>query len=367
MDLMKQSTAYALLKKKYREFAAPTVRVLVEGSDLGERYHAALSNVSVELTSEYPASGCSFDLLGEYRPPDSDFDSKGALRLLELGAKVEVKLGYIATETVFYGLITGLDYRFDPEEAPVVHVECMDAKCLLMKTQRLEIFREKRIDRAVQALLGEQPVGGYLKGKQVDPVPGEIKMLAAGMETSYDFLVCQARYAGCEFFLLAGKAYFRKRPAAGQPVMTVSPGEALLSAGLSLRGAPLVQKVTVVGIDPQTDREFSGSAQSRGKFGKGAAPSRMLSGTERVYLDAQAESASQAQARAKALLGSIEQGFGTLECRCIGLPELVPGRAVRVKGLSGRMDGSFYVTAVRHAFDETDGYTTTFEARINSL
>lgn len=230
MDLMKQSTAYALLKKKYREFAAPTVRVLVEGSDLGERYHAALSNVSVELTSEYPASGCSFDLLGEYRPPDSDFDSKGALRLLELGAKVEVKLGYIATETVFYGLITGLDYRFDPEEAPVVHVECMDAKCLLMKTQRLEIFREKRIDRAVQALLGEQPVGGYLKGKQVDPVPGEIKMLAAGMETSYDFLVRQARYAGCEFFLLAGKAYFRKRPAAGQPVMTVSPGEALLSA-----------------------------------------------------------------------------------------------------------------------------------------
>lgn len=36
-----------------------------------------------------------------------------------------MKLGYIATETVFYGLITGLDYRFDPEEAPVVHVECM--------------------------------------------------------------------------------------------------------------------------------------------------------------------------------------------------------------------------------------------------
>ena len=136
---MKQSTAYALLKKKYREFAAPTVRILVEGSDLIERYHAALSNVSVELTSEYPASGCSFDLLGEYQPSDSDFDSKGALRLLELGAKVEVKLGYIATETVFYGLITGLDYRFDPEEAPVVHVECMDAKCLLMKTQRLEI------------------------------------------------------------------------------------------------------------------------------------------------------------------------------------------------------------------------------------
>lgn len=254
MDLMKQSTAYALLKKKYREFAAPTVRVLVEGSDLGERYHAALSNVSVELTSEYPASGCSFDLLGEYRPPDSDFDSKGALRLLELGAKVEVKLGYIATETVFYGLITGLDYRFDPEEAPVVHVECMDAKCLLMKTQRLEIFREKRIDRAVQALLGEQPVGGYLKGKQVDPVPGEIKMLAAGMETSYDFLVRQARYAGCEFFLLAGKAYFRKRPAAGQPVMTVSPGEALLSAA-SACGARRWSKRVTVGGDRSPDRQ----------------------------------------------------------------------------------------------------------------
>lgn len=273
MDLMKQSTAYALLKKKYREFAAPTVRSWWRGAIWAERYHAALSNVSVGAHERIPGLGMQLRPARGVPAPDSDFDSKGALRLLELGAKVEVKLGYIATETVFYGLITGLDYRFDPEEAPVVHVECMDAKCLLMKTQRLEIFREKRIDRAVQALLGEQPVGGYLKGKQVDPVPGEIKMLAAGMETSYDFLVRQARYAGCEFFLLAGKAYFRKRPAAGQPVMTVSPGEALLSAGLSLRGAPLVQKVTVVGIDPQ-DRpgNFPAAPSPAGSLGRARPP-----------------------------------------------------------------------------------------------
>lgn len=367
MDLMLQSASYALLKKKYRDFAAPTVRILVEGVDLTERYRTALGNITVELTSEYPASGCGFDVMGEYRPADTDFDGKGPLRLLELGAKVEVKLGYIATETVFFGLVTDLRYQFDAEEPPVLHVECMDAKCLLMKTQRLELFREKKIDQAVRALLGEQPVGGYLKGKQVDPIPGEVKLLAAGMETSYDFIVRQARYAGCEFFLLAGKAYFRKKPAAGQPVMTVSPGEALLSGSLSLRGAHLVQKVRVVGIDPNTDKEFSGTAASRGKFGKGAAPARMLSGSERVYLDTGAVSAAQAQQRAKALLGSIEQEFGTLECRCLGIPEIVPGRMIRVKGLSEQADGSFYVTGVRHAFDETDGFTTTFEARIDSL
>lgn len=367
MNLMQVSTTYALLKKKYRGFAAPTVRIKVEGNDIVERYGAAVANVTVELAAGYQSSGCGFDLVGEYDPKQTDFDKSGAVRLLELGAKVEVELGYIATELVFAGLITELNYCFDAESAVFLHVECMDAKCLLMKTQRLEIFREKKIDRAVQALLSEQPVGGYLKGKQVEAPNTGVQMLPVSMETSYDFIVRQAQYAGCEFFILAGKAYFRQKPKAGNPVMTLKPGEALLSANLSLRGAELVKKIKVTGINPDNDQEFSGTATSSGRFGKGAATARMLAGTERVYLDARAESAAQAQSRAKILLGGIEQGFGVLQCQCIGLPELAPGRMVKVDGLMDRADGKFYITEVRHTFDGQEGFQTTLEGRVDSL
>ncbi len=366
MDLMMQSTAYLLLKTKYRDFAAPTVRIKVEGRDLIESCHAEISEVEVDLTSEYPASGCSFDVSGEYVASKSDFDTKGSVSLLELGAKVEVYLGYIATELVFMGLITELSYHFEEHTAPYVHVECMDAKCLLMKAQRLEIFKETMVSQAVTTLLQSQPVGGYLKGNQVDRMTKEDQPITLNMESCYDFIVRQAQYAGFEFFIVCGKAYFRKTPAFGQPIMTLSFGSGLLSAELSLRGAELVNQVKVVGIDPKTDKEISGVAKATGKFGKGAAPKRMIAGTERVYLDAGAQTAAQAKSRATALMSGIQHRFGLLECRCEGLPDLVPGRTVKISGVMDRADQSYYITGVRHRVNE-GGFITNIEARIDYL
>ena len=136
MDLMTASTTGALLEKKYRSFAAPTVRIEVEKKDITAKYGAGISNVCVELTGGYSASGCSFDVVGEYEPQQTDFRASGAGKALQLGARVSVELGYITTECVFYGLIISVTYEFDAQSAPYIHVECMDVKCLLMKMQR---------------------------------------------------------------------------------------------------------------------------------------------------------------------------------------------------------------------------------------
>jgi len=366
MDLMLQSTSYATLKNKYRDFAAPTVRIEVEGKDLIESCHAEISNVEVDLTCEYPASGCSFDVSGEYVFSNSDFDQKGAASLLELGAKVTVSLGYIATEMVFYGLITEVTYRFEEHTAPYIHVECMDAKCLLMKTQRLEICKETSISSAVSALLSSQPVGSYLKGKKIEVMSKNDQPITINMESCYDFVVRQAQYAGMEFFILCGKAYFRKQPTAGQPIMTLSFGQGLLDASLTLNGAELVEQVKVVGIDPTTDKEVSGVAKAVGKFSKGSTAKQMISGTQRVYLDASSQTAEQAKARATTLMNGIQHRFGRLECRCEGLPDLVPGRMVKIAGVMGLADTNYYITNVRHRVDES-GFNTYIEARIDHL
>ncbi|MEG1774030.1 MAG: hypothetical protein RR320_04170, partial [Oscillospiraceae bacterium] len=104
MNLMNQSTSYLLLKKKYRDFAAPTARIQVDGVEIVEQMGSAITNLTVDLTSEYPASGCSFDVQGEYRPSQTGFDPKGCAKKLQIGAKVEVELGYVETETVFIGV-----------------------------------------------------------------------------------------------------------------------------------------------------------------------------------------------------------------------------------------------------------------------
>ena len=366
MDLMTASTSYRQLEKKYQQFAAPTVRVLVDGVDIGERMRAKFACVTADLTAGYAASGASFDVIGEYDYEKTDFAPAGAARVLQLGAKVEVQLGYIRTETVFVGLIAQVCYEFEEDDAPCIHVECMDAKCLLMKIQRLEIRSEKKLAAVAGALLGSQPVSSYLTGRQVKLTEAETEPMQMHMESDYDFLVRQAQYAGCEFFICAGKAYFREPPRASSPVMTLEPKMGIRRATFALRGAPLVKKVTVVGIDPASDKPVSASASAAGSFGQGAGANRMLAGTERTYFDARAGSAKAAADRAKVLMNGIQQQFGEVHCRCIGLPELAPGRWVRLNGLTGRMPSSVYITQVRHVFSE-NGFFTTFDARFSSL
>lgn len=366
MDLMTAGTTYQQLKSKYQDFRAPTVRLVVDGTDLTENLKTRLSRVVADLTCGYAASGISFDVVGEYDYEQTAFSAKGAAKVLQLGARVELQLGYIRTETVFSGLIAEVRYEFEEDDAPYLHVECMDAKCLLMKMQRLEIRSEKKIAPLVNALLGAQPVSTYLTGREVSLQEAEREPQPFTMESDYDFLVRQAQYTGCEFFIFAGKAYFRQPPTSSSPIMTLEPRQGISRASLSLRGTPLVRKVTVVGVDPTSDESVSGSASAQGSFGQGAGPNRMLSGTERTYFDPRAASAKDAADRAKVLMSGIQQQFGQLSCRCVGLPELVPGRWIKIKGLLPEANTGFYIVNVRHVYSQ-NGFTTTFDARISSL
>lgn len=366
MDLMTASTSYQALKTKYQDFRAPTARIRVDGVDIAEKLKAGISGLTVDLSCGYAASGASFDVVGQYDYEQTDFSKQGAAKVLQLGAKVEVELGYIRTETVFSGLVAEVRYEFEEDDAPCIHVECMDAKCLLMKMQRLEIRSEKKIAPVVNALLGQQPVSSYLTGRTVQLTEAEKEPLQFHMDSDYDFLVRQAQYTGCEFFVFAGKAYFRQPPKSAAPVMTLEPKMGIRRATFALRGAPLVKKVTVTGVDPTSDKPVSGSAAASGSFGQGAGPSRMLSGTERTYFDPRTVSAKDAAARAKVLMDGIQQQFGALNCQCEGLPEIVPGRWIKIAGLMSDADRNFYITDVRHVYSE-NGFSTTFDARIDSL
>ena len=367
MDLMKQSTTYQAMLKKYQDFSAPTVKITVDGVELIEKKQARVTQVMVELTNGYEASACSFDLQDEYEPSQSDFSTKGAVPSLQIGAKVEIQLGYITTEQVFSGLITQVDYCFEGEDmTPYLHVECMDAKCLLMKSQRLELCSEEKITDAVKTLLGQQPVSSYLSGKDVSLMQEDKQPLSLNMQSDYDFIVQQAQYVGCEFFIINGKAYFREEPALSSPIVTLSPDNGLVRVQVSLQGAELVEKVTVKGIDPTKDAEVSGSAKASGKFSSGSTAKKMISGTERVFFDSRVQSEAQANSRAKILMKGLTQRFAVLSAEVMGMPDLVPGRTVKLTGLSSVVDSSYYLTTVRHVYN-SDGFTTLIEGRKSSL
>ena len=367
MDLMTASTSYSRLQNKYRNFAAPTVRVHVDGVEIIEKLNAKLSAVTVELTAGFSASGCSFDVIDEYEPKNTAFSTKGAAMLLQLGAKVELELGYIETVSVFYGLIAEVEYVFDDEDsAPYIHVECMDAKCLLMKQQRLMLLSGKSVTDAVGDMLSAQPFSAYIKGKEVDASKEKIDIIPVAMEDDYQFAVRWAQYIDYEFFIIQGKAYYRKTPTSSSSVMTLRPDAGLLSAQLSLRGDSLYKKTLVVGINPEDDKMVKGEAAVKGRFGKGGGSAQMMGASVKTHFDYNVHSAGAAAARAKTLMRSAQGQFGRLYCRCIGIPELAPGRNVKIKGVSPQADTQCYIMDIRHSFDER-GFFTTLEARIDKL
>lgn len=366
MDLMKDSTSYAKLLKKYYGMEAPTFRISVEGTELVQKLRTAVTDVSVELTCGFEASGCSFTVLQEYDMEATGFCPDGAFKYLQIGARVELMVGYIVAEPVFSGYIIEVNYDFMGEFAPRIQVECADAKCLLMKSRRLEIMSEKKLSQAISALLEKKPVADYLKGTEVESLALEEALIHFPTESDYDFLVRYARYTGCEFFIIQGKAYFRKGPASTSPVMVLSFKEGLLKACANLRGAKLVKEVQVAGINPENGEAVLGSAEIKGTFSAGSTAVKSMDSTVRTYFDERVKSIQDAGDRAKILMEELQGDFMTFTGVCQGIPELAPGRYVQIQSLEPSLDKDWYIETVRHTVDER-GFMTNFRARRDSL
>lgn len=360
--------SFSILKIKYSNFQAPTIKLKVDGTELIHGTTCAIDHFELELSTDYEATGCSFCIYNEYQEDQTDFDRSGALKSLQLGASVEVELGYIYTSSVFVGLVTQVNYVFDADDlAPYIQVDCMDAKCLLMKTQRLDVLGEVKLNQVVSTMLSEQPVSSYLTGTSVDSITSTAIPLTNSMLSDYDFIIAQAQYFGFEFFVLQGKAYFREPPSYGTPTIALSSDEGILAARVSMKSETLVNKVTVNGIDATGTAAVTGSAQSSGTFSVGNTASKLLGKSEMVFYDPYSVDQNTATARAKAVMSQMIDGFGSIRCTCIGLPEIVPGSYISISGLMKEATGMFYVTYVRHSLTESEGYQTIFEARFRSL
>ena len=63
----------------------------------------------------------------------------------------------------------------------------------------------------------------------------------------------------------------------------------------------------------------------------------------------------------------ISYRLGTLEAEFIGLPELTPGRFLKIKGLGMAVSNTFYLVTVRHKMDSEKGYVTKIVGKAASM
>jgi hypothetical protein len=61
-------------------------------------------------------------------------------------------------------------------------------------------------------------------------------------------------------------------------------------------------------------------------------------------------------------MDTMSYRFGTIDCTCVGIPELEPGRFIEITGLGSPAANKFYVTDVTHTFNEA-GYQTKLQGK----
>ena len=87
---------------------------------------------------------------------------------------------------------------------------------------------------------------------------------------------------------------------------------------------------------------------------------------EKTIIDHSIKSESQAKARAQAELNKASIDFVSGECEMAGLPDLEPGKFVKVKDMDPDIDSDYLITGVIHTFNE-DGYKSICKFGANKI
>jgi phage protein D len=178
-------------------------------------------------------------------------------------------------------------------------------------------------------------------------------------ESDYEFIVKAAKRFNYEFFVDTGDVYFRKaKQTTEESLLEIGMDMGVREYDITYDMTGLVKTVEVRGMDTAKAQMVSATNNTSNKISTGNKAKSLISQSKKVVIDANAISKDQAQYRADSLMEDISYRFGSLECTCMGIPELKPGHFIKFKGLGSPCDNTFYITNAKHIMSDEGGYVT---------
>lgn len=353
MGLMDSSYTYAQLREKYQDFTTPKVELNIGGLSLLEQKGISVEQVQIKLSTEN-AGSASFTINSGYDYEKSSFNSTLKDKVIP-GKVVTVKVGYMSSTTeVFKGFIASVDVRFDVENGIFFTITAMDARRLMMTDNKpYALYSKPNYSDIVKTIMSRYAALCSLK---CDDTNDKLEDVVSQRESDYDFItkkLIQAGRVDREFFIVADKAYFRKPRSVTSPVITLGINNGLKNFNRSLNYLNKVFEVH--GYNPDTQTHLIGSAAAK----SGDKQSDVIkAGIEVVALSdckTQTDVADAAKSMAMKAKNENKKASGT----CIGLPEIVPGRFIKISGVDSLINKKFYIIDVTHTINY-NGFLTSF-------
>ncbi|MDE7323229.1 MAG: hypothetical protein K2N73_11025 [Lachnospiraceae bacterium] len=375
---------YKDIRKKYGMFTYP-MAVLRVGDKLfsDNRYKLVLSEVQVELSCGMEASAVTYSIYNVYDLDKRAYKYAQFKDFVQLGSPVTVSMGYSGVvEEMFVGFIAQTRFVYGDGDIHHVEVTAMDAKGLMMSGSYARQMTADNYGDAVSEIFSrplyqKMSAEGIYKSVRVDATPDKnstennketsysVEMVS---ESDYEFIVKAAKRFHYEFYVDTGIIYFRKAKQAPEDcLMEIGMDKGVTSYDITYDITGLVKSVEVRGMDTARAAMVSAVRKVSNKISTGNKAKALIGQTQRTVIDAAAVSKDQAQCRADSLMEDISYRFGTLECDCVGIPELKPGHFVKITGLECPGDNQFYITHVRHMMSDENGYSTHITAMAASL
>jgi phage protein D len=374
---------FAALKKKYGGFYYPRVAIEFGGKPFQDKSgRMVINEISVELTSGYEASVASFRIYGVYKPQTGKFEYDGLKKQVLLGNALTIKCGYLdAMETVFAGFVAGVNFVYSEGELPYVEITGMDVKGIMMSGSYAEQLASTSYGEAVREILRKTAYEHLQSSAAItkiavtdtpDKKPGGEKGAAAytiemSSESDYEFVVKAAKKFNYEFFTDRGAIYFRKAKSNAEILLTIGLAEGLLEFDIGYSITGMAETVEALSVDAGTGKIILAKKKFTNNLSIGSYAKKLIAKSRRVYIDPTIVSKEHADARAASLLETMSYRLGALNCTCIGIPELQPGRFIRIKGLGSPADNKFYLTSVVHTIASETGYRAKLTGCANAV
>ena len=268
---------------------------------------------------------------------------------------------------LFYGYVDEFTMEHSNAGAPRLVITGIDGLGYLMSCREPYYGGKNKNKEIIKEILQKSVAAGFAKKVDVDGTHALVEFVTPVVKEQVDdfrFLRILAERFGMVLMGVNGELIFDALWKNSSPIIKLTLGKGLLSFNkrVSLKGQ--VGKVVVWGRDIN-QKFIEGTANTVKTGGSGKSAAQLVSGIKNAALREFSEYArtkEECTRLAQARLDGIAMDFVFGEGKCVGIPELIPGRFITIAGMEDEVEGVYFISKVIHSFT-TEGFYTTFEVK----
>lgn len=345
----------------------PNFEVLINGAPLEEDILAYVAEVVVDTSVELPGM-FTIELSGSDQLKD-EHEWIDDQKLFAIGNAVEIKFMHNKKKaTLIKGEITALEPEFSSHSLPGLTVRGYDRRHRLQRGRKTRSFAQRK-DSDIAAQMARE---AGLTDQTTDSKVTHDYVLQAN-QTDLEFLQERARKIEYEVVVEEKTLLFRPVANAKKEVLTLSFEDDLLEFSPRLTAVGQVSEVEVRSWSAKDKKEIVGKAKigaevstMGGQKSGGELAESAFGAAPDVVTSSPALTQAEADQMATARFNHLSLGLIIGEGLCMGRPDLLAGKVIKLEGIGKRFSGLYYVTAARHRCLSQRGYQTYFSVRRNA-